>query len=98
MRCAGRPPRGAILWKFGAGVGASIPKREIRSLIGLRRRVLGSFGSRIWGAPYQRMAPAARKLSIDGYLAFYRIADDAIHVMRVVDQRRLLEAIKLDEQ
>ncbi len=50
------------------------------------------------GAPYQRMAPAARKLSIDGYLAFYRIADDAIHVMRVVDQRRLLEAIKVDEE
>ena len=43
-------------------------------------------------------ASRARKLSIDGYLAFYRIADDAIHVMRVVDQRRLLEAIKLDEE
>lgn len=50
------------------------------------------------GAPYSRVALEARKLSIDGYLAFYRIADEAIHVMRVVDQRRLLEAIQVDEE
>lgn len=48
------------------------------------------------GAPYPRMAPEARKLTIDGYLAFYRIDADAIMIVRVVDQRRLLEAISFD--
>lgn len=43
------------------------------------------------------MAPGARKLSFDGYLVFYRIDDDAIVIVRVVDQRRLLEAVKFDE-
>jgi plasmid stabilization system protein ParE len=42
------------------------------------------------------MAPGARKLTIDGYLAFYRIDADAIMIVRVVDQRRLLEAIGVD--
>jgi toxin ParE1/3/4 len=49
------------------------------------------------GPPYPRMAPDARKLSIDGYLAFYKIEPDAIFIVRVVDQRRLLAAIRFEE-
>ncbi|HRO04381.1 MAG TPA: type II toxin-antitoxin system RelE/ParE family toxin [Terricaulis sp.] len=49
------------------------------------------------GPPYPRMAPEARKLSIDGYLAFYRVDADAIFIVRVVDQRRLLDAIGFEE-
>lgn len=48
------------------------------------------------GPPFPRVAPEARKLSIDGYLALYRIEPDAIFIVRVVDQRRLLEAIKFE--
>ena len=48
------------------------------------------------GPPYPRIAPEARKLTIDGYLAFYRIDTDAIMIVRVVDQRRLLEAVEFD--
>jgi plasmid stabilization system protein ParE len=50
------------------------------------------------GPPYPRMAPDARKLSIDGYLAFYRIDESAILIVRIVDQRRLLEIVKFDEE
>lgn len=49
------------------------------------------------GPAYPRMAPEARKLSIDGYLAFYRVDTDAVMIVRVVDQRGLLEAIKFNE-
>jgi toxin ParE1/3/4 len=49
------------------------------------------------GPPYPRMAPNARKLTVGGYLAFYRIDVDAIVVVRVVDQRQLLEAVAFDE-
>lgn len=48
------------------------------------------------GPPFLRIAPDARKLTIDGYLAFYRVSDDAVSIVRVVDQRRLLEAIGFD--
>lgn len=49
------------------------------------------------GPPFPRMAADARKLSVDGYLAFYRIDDDAILVVRVIDQRRLLDAIAFED-
>jgi plasmid stabilization system protein ParE len=45
------------------------------------------------GPPFPRIAVDARKLSIDGYLALYRIDSDAITIVRVVDQRRLLDLI-----
>ena len=45
------------------------------------------------GPPFPRIAPDARKLSIDGYLALYRVLSGTVEVVRVVDQRRLLEAI-----
>jgi len=48
------------------------------------------------GAPFPRVAPDARKFSIDGYLVLYRVDPDAVLVVRVVDQRRLLEAIAFD--
>lgn len=48
------------------------------------------------GPPYPRMAADARKLSIEGYLAFYRIDADAIFIVRVVDQRRLLESVRFE--
>lgn len=50
------------------------------------------------GPPYSRMAPDARKVSAAGYLIFYRIDPDSIFVVRVVDQRRLLEAIGFDDE
>jgi plasmid stabilization system protein ParE len=40
----------------------------------------------------------ARKLSIDGYLALYRIDDEAVLIVRVVDQRRLLETVRFAEE
>ncbi|MCR6646361.1 MAG: type II toxin-antitoxin system RelE/ParE family toxin [Terricaulis sp.] len=49
------------------------------------------------GPAYPRIAPDARKLSVEGYLAFYRVQGDAIFVVRVVDQRRSLEAVSFDE-
>lgn len=48
------------------------------------------------GPPYPRMAADARKLSVDGYLVFYRIETGCVRLMRVVDQRRLLDLIKLE--
>jgi len=50
------------------------------------------------GQAIPRIAPDARKLSIDGYLALYRIGEDAVEIVRVVDQRRLLEAVKFEEE
>ncbi len=50
------------------------------------------------GLPFPRVAEDARKLSIDGYLALYRVERDAVVIVRVVDQRRLLEAIGFDEK
>lgn len=44
-------------------------------------------------APLPADGAGARKLSIDGYFAFYRIEPDAIFIVRVADQRRLLDAI-----
>lgn len=49
------------------------------------------------GPPYPRMAPDARKLSVEGYLAFYRIEAETIFIVRVVDQRRMLEAVTFAE-
>jgi toxin ParE1/3/4 len=49
------------------------------------------------GPSFARIAPEARKLSVGGYLALYRIDPDAVVIVRVVDQRRLLEAIGFDE-
>ena len=43
------------------------------------------------------MAPEARKLSVDGYLAFYRVDADAVVIVRVVDQRRLQEAVAFED-
>ena len=49
------------------------------------------------GPPFSRMAPEARKLSVDGYLAFYRVDADAVVIVRVVDQRRLQEAVAFED-
>lgn len=49
------------------------------------------------GPPFPRIAPEARKLSIGGYLALYRVEPDAVVIVRVVDQRRLLEAVGFDD-
>ncbi|KAF0174647.1 MAG: type II toxin-antitoxin system RelE/ParE family toxin [Hyphomonadaceae bacterium] len=49
------------------------------------------------GPPFPRIAPDARKLTIDGYLALYRIEPDAVLIVRVVDQRRLLEAVAFED-
>ncbi len=49
------------------------------------------------GPPFPRMAPDARKLTIDGYLAFYRVDANVVLIVRVVDQRRLLDAISFGE-
>ncbi len=50
------------------------------------------------GPPFPRIAPEARKLSIEGYLALYRIDADAILIVRVIDQRRLLETVKFEAE
>lgn len=50
------------------------------------------------GPPFPRVAPEARKLTIDGYLALYRIEAEAVIVVRVIDQRRLLEAVRFTEE
>jgi len=50
------------------------------------------------GSAIPRIAPDARKLTIERYLALYRIESDAILIVRVVDQRRLLEALSMDEE
>lgn len=44
------------------------------------------------GAPAPRLASDARKLLIDGYLAIYRVDEDVVLIMRVLDQRRLMDA------
>jgi toxin ParE1/3/4 len=49
------------------------------------------------GPPFPRAAPEARKLTVDIYLALYRIDEDAVVIVRVVDQRRLIESIAFDE-
>ncbi len=49
------------------------------------------------GPAFPHMALEARKLTIERYLAFYRIDPDAIVVVRVVDQRPLLDAVKFEE-
>lgn len=49
------------------------------------------------GAPMPRMADDTRKLTVDRYLALYRVEVDAIVIVRIVDQRRLLEAIQFDD-
>ncbi len=48
------------------------------------------------GPPFPRMAPEARKFSVDRYLALYRNDPDAIVIVRV-DQRRLLDAVKFED-
>jgi len=49
------------------------------------------------GPPFPRIAPDARKLTIDGYLALYRVDANVVIVVRVVDQRQLLEAVAFEE-
>lgn len=49
------------------------------------------------GPAMPRIAPDARKLSVDGYLALYRITPETIEIVRVVDQRRLIAAIRFEE-
>jgi toxin ParE1/3/4 len=44
------------------------------------------------GVAVPTIAPEARKLSVDNYLALYRITPDAIEIVRVLDQRRLIES------
>lgn len=50
------------------------------------------------GPAYPRIAVEARKFSVAGYLIFYRVEPDSIFVVRVVDQRRLLDAISFDDE
>lgn len=50
------------------------------------------------GPPLSRIALDARKLTIDGYLALYRVDVDVVVIVRIVDQRQLLEAATFDEQ
>jgi toxin ParE1/3/4 len=45
------------------------------------------------GPPFPRITADARKLSVDGYLVLYRIDPDVVTIVRVVDQRRLIELI-----
>lgn len=47
------------------------------------------------GPAVPRLASDARKFSVGGYLVFYRVETDAIFVVRVLDQRRLIEAADL---
>lgn len=49
------------------------------------------------GPVFPRIAPDARKLSVDRYLVLYRIDVERIFIVRVVDQRMLLEAIEFKE-
>ncbi len=49
------------------------------------------------GPPMPRIAPNARKLSIDAYLALYRVDAEAVTVVRVLDQRRLLGPALFEE-
>lgn len=49
------------------------------------------------GPAFPRMSTDTRKLSVDGYLVFYRVDADCIWLMRVVDQRRLLDLIQVEE-
>jgi toxin ParE1/3/4 len=49
------------------------------------------------GPPFPQMHQEARRLNMDGYLAFYRIERQVIFIVRVVDQRRLLEEVSFDE-
>ncbi|MEJ0059302.1 MAG: type II toxin-antitoxin system RelE/ParE family toxin [Terricaulis sp.] len=49
------------------------------------------------GPPIPRIAPEARKLSVEGYLVLYRVESDAVVLVRVVDQRQLLEALKFED-
>lgn len=48
------------------------------------------------GPTAPHIAPGARKLSVDEYLVLYRIAEDSIVIVRVVDQRMLLERVETD--
>ena len=50
------------------------------------------------GPAFPRVAPEARKVSIDMYMALYRIDGDAVVIVRVIDQRRLLESIKFEDK
>lgn len=50
------------------------------------------------GPASPRIAPDARKLTIERYLALYRIESDGILIVRVIDQRRLLEALTVGDQ
>jgi len=45
-----------------------------------------------------RIAENARKLTVERYLVLYRIEPDAIVVVRVVDQRVLLESIRFADE
>lgn len=45
------------------------------------------------GPAFPRIAPDARKLTIERYLALCRVESDGILIVRVIDQRRLLEAL-----
>jgi toxin ParE1/3/4 len=48
------------------------------------------------GKPYADIHPVVRGLSVDGYIIFYRILDDGIEILRVVNGRRDFTAIFQD--
>jgi toxin ParE1/3/4 len=48
------------------------------------------------GPALPRIAPDARKFSIENYLILYCVRDDELVIVRAVDQRRNLEAIAFD--
>lgn len=50
------------------------------------------------GPPFPRAAVEARKLSVDGYLVVHRIEPDVVRIVRVVDQRRLLDLISFADE
>jgi len=49
------------------------------------------------GPAAPQIAPDARKLTIDQYIAIYRVDEAAVRIVRVIDQRRLLSAVSFDE-
>jgi len=78
------------IWKW---TGREIPERGDRTLDRIQSACQRLQNFPHLGPPFPRIASDARKLSIDGYLALYRIDSDAIMIVRVVDQRRLLDLI-----
>jgi plasmid stabilization system protein ParE len=50
------------------------------------------------GPPFAQIAPQARKLSVDGYLALYRVDAEAVTIVRVIDQRRLLDDVEFSDE